>query len=380
MATYADRKTKAEPDDHDHPGGHKAGRCQLAPVFRRPNYFYGQMLGEREFRGEQEYFREKLKLHQRCLHGWGVVCGLDVTPGEEPPPCDPQKPTKSEEIKAEIEKLEEEKKAVANDPDKVKAIESRIEELRRALDRECQSKEREQPTSIVIHCGLALDCLGNEIVVREPRRIAISPLLSPEQRDRIQRQGAIDLYVSLCYCESVAEPVRPVSSGNCGPAIGCKHGWLVEEYRVRISTAPPDKEECPQCCGPCQDPCVLIAVIKGYLPGTPVTQDRIHTWVRRSISGYPPTTITGVSWVQGASYTIDESDVLLGTGDANCSNGLAIQFSRPIRVESLQPGVVDVWVIEGGGGLHRDIAGQGMPADQGAHLVGRLARAPQETH
>ena len=29
---------------------------------------------------EQEYFRQKLRRHNRFMHGWGVVCGLAVEP------------------------------------------------------------------------------------------------------------------------------------------------------------------------------------------------------------------------------------------------------------------------------------------------------------
>src|SRR5438445_618356 len=51
-----------------------------AANFDRLNYFFGQVLGVRHFRAEQDYFREKLKLHNRCLHGYGIVCGLDLAP------------------------------------------------------------------------------------------------------------------------------------------------------------------------------------------------------------------------------------------------------------------------------------------------------------
>ena len=54
--------------------------CAEIPEFERLNYFYGQMLGAADFRAEQAFFREKLKLHNRCLHGYGVVCGLEVRP------------------------------------------------------------------------------------------------------------------------------------------------------------------------------------------------------------------------------------------------------------------------------------------------------------
>ena len=45
---------------------------------KRPNYFTGKMLTTEDFTAEQEYFLAKLHRHNRYLHGWGVVHGLDV--------------------------------------------------------------------------------------------------------------------------------------------------------------------------------------------------------------------------------------------------------------------------------------------------------------
>ena len=46
---------------------------------QRVSYFFGQVLGEDDFKAEQNYFIEKHRLHNRHLHGWGVVNGLDVS-------------------------------------------------------------------------------------------------------------------------------------------------------------------------------------------------------------------------------------------------------------------------------------------------------------
>ena len=56
------------------------------PDFRRLRYFHGQMLAACDFQREQAYFVEKLRLRNRCLHGYGVACGLLVSPV---PPADP---------------------------------------------------------------------------------------------------------------------------------------------------------------------------------------------------------------------------------------------------------------------------------------------------
>jgi hypothetical protein len=48
--------------------------------FCRNHYFTGKLLTARDLTLEQRYFRDKLRLHHRILHGWGVACGLLVKP------------------------------------------------------------------------------------------------------------------------------------------------------------------------------------------------------------------------------------------------------------------------------------------------------------
>ena len=47
--------------------------------FRRNNFFSGRMLTAADLELEQTYFREKQKLHNRELHGFGIVSGLEVS-------------------------------------------------------------------------------------------------------------------------------------------------------------------------------------------------------------------------------------------------------------------------------------------------------------
>lgn len=46
-------------------------------------YFPRQLLCAEDMRLEQQYFREKLRRHNRYLHGWGVVCGCAVEPVDD---------------------------------------------------------------------------------------------------------------------------------------------------------------------------------------------------------------------------------------------------------------------------------------------------------
>jgi hypothetical protein len=44
----------------------------------RPRYYARQLITSDDLTLEQDYFRSKLRLHNRMLHGWGVVCGAQV--------------------------------------------------------------------------------------------------------------------------------------------------------------------------------------------------------------------------------------------------------------------------------------------------------------
>lgn len=52
--------------------------CRGLECFEHPRFFAGQLLTEAELNGEQAYVLAKNRLHNRYLHGWGVVCGLEV--------------------------------------------------------------------------------------------------------------------------------------------------------------------------------------------------------------------------------------------------------------------------------------------------------------
>jgi hypothetical protein len=79
----------------------------------RPHFFTGKLLTAEDLQREQDYHRNKVRLHNRFLHGWGVVAGLRVS-----------------------------------------------------LDK----------GAVVVAPGLALDCAGNELVLPCEERISLSAL------------------------------------------------------------------------------------------------------------------------------------------------------------------------------------------------------------
>lgn len=61
--------------------GHRQVRCPVCLGLEcvcRPRYFSGQLLTEADLNAEQQYVIKKNRLHNLYLHGWGVVCGLEV--------------------------------------------------------------------------------------------------------------------------------------------------------------------------------------------------------------------------------------------------------------------------------------------------------------
>lgn len=407
--------------------------CLEFPELRRLNYFYGQMLGVQDFQTEQSFFREKQKLHNRCLHGYGVVCGLLVEPVPVHRDCDEKQRAEERELWRELETLLAQKAAQppvaapavdantpaaavapagaaaagpadapaaggaaagpaapgagANIPAAVPApgagaaakagpvapasaaalvaepaganapanLDAQIETLRRQLATFYRDACREEPrTCIRIDCGLALDCHGNELIVRRPLTIDLLQWLSPTDFQRV-KQGAHQLYVSLCHCEQAVDPVRPVLSSSCGATPECLYGKWQEDVRVRVTVDPPPEDgRCETCCEPCDcsDGCLLLARIDCFFPGHELHLDHIDNHVRRPISLYSPVTITGVSWKQGHYYTPEQARHLMGTHDHGepHGRGLEIRFSRPVHASTIHKGVIDTWVIEGGRG------------------------------
>jgi hypothetical protein len=329
------------------------GSCATVPQFDRLRYFYGQMLHARDLQMEQAYSREKLKLHNRCLHGWGVVCGLDVSLPPAEPDCPPQTDAEYERLRKEI--AEREKAAAGLKGQELRKAREEIEALKRrlaALGTPTDCAPEKPRTTVVIGCGVALDCEGNEIVVRQPIVVDLWSLLPHEDRQQAEGEPTT-IYVGLCYRECPIEPTRPIVQDACGATAACTFGKLRDSLSVVVTT---DDEQwhdarCDPCCQPSGACCVLLARIDGFVRGDRLTDAQVHPEVRRMVlsAARPPTTIVGINWAHGGLYTPAQASQLLGTGSTN-SGGLVLKFSRPLRSETIVDGVVDTWVLEGGRG------------------------------
>jgi hypothetical protein len=128
----------------------------------RPKYYAGQLLSLADLTAEQDYLIAKRRLHNRYLHGWGVVSGLGV--------------------------------ATAG------------------------------PSEVRIEPGLALDAVGNEILVCEQVRLTI-----PRTADL--------LFVVLEYAETETAPIPNPSPTTTDDAL--IYTRIKEGYRLELVDAEP---------------------------------------------------------------------------------------------------------------------------------------------
>src|SRR5260370_31035668 len=55
-----------------------------AGALARPDYHPGEYLRSDDMRVEQHYLQQRLRRHDRRLHGWGVICGMRLIPANDP--------------------------------------------------------------------------------------------------------------------------------------------------------------------------------------------------------------------------------------------------------------------------------------------------------
>ena len=163
-------------------------------TFSLPRYYYGKRLDVRHFEAEQNYVRGKLWMLNQLVHGYGVVCGLDVQLGD---------------------------------------------------DRK----------SVVVMPGVALNKQGKEIVVPcRSEKVGI-PLVArqqqePEHSDQQQAKPSechddecVQILVCFHACDSDPEPIM---AGGCDTTEKCVPGSVRERYKivVREGKAPPIRFDC----------------------------------------------------------------------------------------------------------------------------------------
>jgi hypothetical protein len=218
-------------------------------MLERVRYFQRQLLTADDMTTDQDYFRQKLRRHNRFLHGWGAVCGLEVTPA----------PTTAAPWRARVD------------------------------------------------AGYALGPYGDEIWVGEPVYLDLAGCGPGTATDPCEPsllhvqpgQGGV-LYVAIKYAECLSRPVLAMPSGCGCEEDACEYSRIRDSFQIEcLAELPPSHEPVPAelicdllagkklpTCPPCpEDPWVVLARVT--LPaavGTPLTAAMIdNLTVRRQL-------------------------------------------------------------------------------------------------
>jgi hypothetical protein len=196
-------------------------------TIERPHYFARQLVTPAELNLEARYFVDRMRRHNRMLHGWGVVCGAQV--------C--RVPT--------------------------------------------QDRTDAQPWKVAIRPGFLIDGHGNEIEILAERIVDIrSTAVSvgcgdpPGELDDpwcsdvpIEREPG-RLWLAICYRECLVRPVRTQPSGCGCDDSSCEYSRWQDGYEVRMLPRCPESHQ-----GPPPDPRDFVDALRGPLPTCPEHPD-----------------------------------------------------------------------------------------------------------
>jgi hypothetical protein len=264
---------------HNQPEAAPEADCGLL-VTDRNRYFDGKFMTARDFRADPDYLLSRHRLHQRLLHGWGVVCGLRVQHHRKP---------------------------------------------------ECRRRW------VVVTSGIAIDCCGRELVLEHDTAFEL-PLPEPDDQQTAQAAPAAGerpetLFVCLRYREQAVEHTPVLyHEGHCDPSR--KEANRVREAPELVARTGRDFQpdcwsrpgggmdaECIDDCGeqvpgpanvcleprcPCGDTVPLARVT--YHPGHPERELEIDMGGRRTLPPAPQhlTHVVGTSWRHGHRLTIHD--------------------------------------------------------------------------
>ena len=189
----------------------------------RVNYFPRQLLTADDMIADQEYFRQKMRRHNRFLHGWGAVCGLEVM----------------------------------------------------------ASPTDDSPWRVKVGSGYALGPYGDEIYVGEAQTVDLAGCLAtagsdpcePSNPNRPGDAARQRVYVAIRYSECFASPVLAMP-GGCGcDDSACEYSRIRDSFEICCLTELPPSHKPPLICDlltqgalppcpPCpDDPWVVLAQV-----------------------------------------------------------------------------------------------------------------------
>ncbi|GGN94538.1 hypothetical protein GCM10011579_094130 [Streptomyces albiflavescens] len=200
------------------------------PVSQRPRYFPRQVVTPTELNLANQYFMDRMRRHNRMMHGWGVVCGALV--------C---------------------RAAVADG-------------------------SGPEPWKIAISAGYLLDPQGNEIAIEEHRVVDVRTegitVMPDDPTGEIDDPWCADAppvsrtgkqWVAVRYEEGLTRPVRIEPSGCGCSGTACEYSRWHDGYRVGfLSDCPPSHRG---------DPPLPDEITTGHGPAVACPTDDPGPWV-----------------------------------------------------------------------------------------------------
>lgn len=262
---------------------------------QRVRYFQRQLLTADDMVTDQDYFRQKLRRHNRFLHGWGVVCGLGVVPDPEPL----------------------------------------------------------APWRVFVEPGYALGPQGDEIFVGAGVSIDLAEcgpgattdpcdpaVLHPGTSD----QGS-EVFLAIRYAECVANPVRALPAGcGCEEEI-CEYSRICDSFQVECL------EELPPSHAPQPDPATLCDILAGnqVVPCLPCPTEPWIVLARIALPASPLNEITEAMIENAARRQIFSTAVLQEQLIACCCDreeitGADLSITQTAAVEQLGAGEISLFL------------------------------------
>ena len=197
--------------------------CELECV-ERPHFFCGQLLGNDDLNALVEWSRSRFR-RRRYLHGWGVVCGLNVR-------CDPDNPTSV---------ILSEGYAIDCCGEDIVVCDNQALDLSKyCQDETCLDPWRKETTTEMATARVATaevaaaEMAAGALTTEEPTHV--------ELPDPLSHAAAFDLY--LYYDEKGSHPETSLGGCNCGQGTHCEFSRMQETFRWTLKSVSP-KEKNP---------------------------------------------------------------------------------------------------------------------------------------
>jgi hypothetical protein len=353
--------------------------CDI-PEFCRNNYFTGKLLTERDLTAEQRYAIDKLRLHHTALHGWGVICGLKV---RSHPHC------------PDLRAIVEPGLAVDSCGRFIRVLKEIEVELPKRTSRP-RSEKDPYATDEANEGGYSGGSYGTASY-RDQQPYSGTQSASPQYEGfapTAEQQGdygttggetsyqpyepsdqsgyggypqtsepTVDLYFCLAYAESEQEVMpAPFDECACGES-GQKPNRICETHKVIVEIEKPEgwdeisdpyrceEDDCLKLFDVLIDPCppssklkcVPLAIVRDYVVGDPLTEDKIDNSIRpalrstqfleqiiyciaKKVTTRTLTRIVDVSWDHKGEY---RSDDFMRQFIAN-GKGFQVTFEGPV--------------------------------------------------